>query len=107
MGRPMRDAFLAELRRLMPEEGAGFAHRGLAIQTVRQVPVSGKPSSAREVPVDVMELPPSELLKQTLGRDNPCIAARPVSVGSVALVESTLLGPHFSRRAERKPDSGE
>eukprot|EP00438_Fugacium_kawagutii_P024376 Skav213352 [mRNA] locus=scaffold317:90854:91777:- [translate_table: standard] len=89
VGRPNREAFLTQLRQLLPEVATDFSIEGLAIQEVTAVTdaVASAPGSQRSVPVQLLELPggPAAMIRSS----TPGRSIRPNAVGVSSLVEST------------------
>lgn len=81
VGRPNREAFLTQLKQLLPEVAMNFSIEGLAIQEVTDAAVA-----PRSVPVQLLELPgggPATVFFP------PGRSIRPNAVGVSSLVEST------------------
>lgn len=81
IGRPNRKAFLQELQRLLPEEALLFQHHGVAEQATYQDSADLKGLKAREIKVEVLELPMQGVAARALL--SRCVLLRPPSHGHV------------------------
>lgn len=84
VGRPNREAFLTQLKQLLPEVAMNFSIEGLAIQEVTDAS-----AVARSVPVQLLELPGGGPAAVFFRSSTPGRSIRPNAVGVSSLVETT------------------